>query len=49
MDINDDDEEETPCLYPHFMCANDTPIVRRVFKDTRDVIVQTAVTSLTLV
>ena len=42
----EEDEEETPCLYPHFLCANDETIVRRVFEDVKDVIIRTAINSI---
>ena len=44
-DDDDDDDEDgsnEPSLYPHFMCANDTSIVRRVFQDVKHVILSTA-------
>ena len=45
----EEDEDEHPCLYPHFMCANDTSIVERVFENTKDVIIQAAISNLAFV
>ena len=47
-DEDDDDDDEIPTLYQHFMCANDTKIVGKVFEDTKNVFIQSALRSLTL-
>ena len=48
-DNTDEDEDEYPCLYPHFMCANDTSIVKTVFENTQEVIIQAAISNLAFV